>query len=215
MDPLDLRGAEETVADDESVPRSGTRRAADALFASSTLVDLLVLFCRDPEREYFVNELVRETERFPRSIQLALAKLEESGLVRSERRANARFYRVVASHPFFVPIQTIMAQVHDLRGDLQRAFRGLNGVVAAFLRPPDEDSAERDLVVIGEVSVGEAEAAVAPVARREGYPIAVQVFTPRTWTRLARRERSFVRWLLEEEREYVVGGDETLPAVSS
>lgn len=213
MDPLDLPAAEEAMADDEAVPRSGTRRSADALFASSTLVDLLVLFCRDPEREYFVNELVRETERFPRSIQLALAKLEESGLARSERRANARFYRVVSSHPFFAPIQQIMAQVHDVRGDLQRAFRGLNGVVAAFLRPAEDGTVERDLVVIGDVALGEAEAAVAPVARREGYPIAVQVFTPQNWTRLARRERSFVRWLLEEEREYVVGSDETLPVV--
>jgi DNA-binding transcriptional ArsR family regulator len=204
-------GAEAMRDSDENGPWSGeTRKAADALFASPTLVDLLLLFTREPEREYFVNELVRETERFPRSIQLALAKLEESGLVRSERRANARFYRAAPSHPFFDPIREIMARVHDLRADLQRALRGLP-ITAAFLRPAEPGEADRDLIVVGGLPGDDVENAVAPVARREGYAIHAQIIAPEEWRRQARRGRSFVKWLLEEERDYVIGDDSRLP----
>lgn len=190
-----------------------TRPAADALFASPTLVDLLILFTREPERAFFVNELVRETQRFPRSIQLALAKLEESGLVQSERRANARFYRAVPAHPFFAPMAEIMARVHDLRADLQRALRDFP-LAAAFLRPADSSDPDRDLVVVGNVMVPEVQQAVDVVAAREGYPIHVQVVAPEEWRRQARRDRSFVKWLLEEERTYVIGSDESLPSSS-
>jgi hypothetical protein len=188
------------------------RAAADALFASPTLVDLLVWFCREPEREFYVNELIRLTARFPRSIQLALAKLEAAGLIRSERRANARFYRVVTTHHFFPHLQAIAAHVVDLRSDLARSFDGVAGIRVAFLRPVEPGSGERELVVVGSTTPGDVRAVVEPVARRLGRGIHVQVIEPDDWRRQARRERSFVRWLLEEPREFVIGGDADLPA---
>src|SRR5581483_8229540 len=82
------------------------RAAADGLFGSTALVDLLILLCKNPERRYYVNELIKLTGRFPRSIQLALARLETAGVVRSERQANARFYWIATDHPFYAELRS-------------------------------------------------------------------------------------------------------------
>ncbi len=188
------------------------REAADHLFASSTLVDLLVLLCSDPGRRYYVNELIRQTGRFPRSIQLALAKMETAGVVRSEREANVRYYQVASDHPFFPELSSMCVKLADVTFVLRRAVGGLEGVRAAFIRPDEPDSTDLDLVVVGEERARLAlDLALSTVSTRVGRKVHGEFIATEEWIRQARRERSFVRWLLEEPKRYVVGGDSDLP----
>ena len=192
--------------------RFNLREAADALFASSAVVDLLIVFCHEPERRFYVNELIKLTGLFPRLVQLALARLDAAGLVHSERQANARFYRIAVEHPFFPDLRAIVAKVQDHRTVLRQALAELPGVRVAFLRPAEADATDLDVVVVGDLSRAAVDEALAPIGRRLRREIRTQVFSPNDWTREARRQRSFVHWLLEEAREYLVGGDEDLPA---
>ncbi|HVB97152.1 MAG TPA: hypothetical protein VNG11_05435 [Chloroflexota bacterium] len=194
-------------------PRNvGLRAAANSLFASPTLVDLCVLFFRNPERRYYVNELVKESGRFPRSVQLALSKLEAASLVHSEKQANAKFYRVDVDHPFFTGLEAIFRQVPDLTSMLRQALGAIEGVVVAFLRPNDSDAGDLLLVVVGDTDRGNLDQQVRVVAERSGKSIQVEIFSTDDWRRQARRERSYVRWLLEEPRQYLVGDDTLLPS---
>lgn len=186
------------------------RRAADELFASTTLVELLILFFQDPERRYYVNEVIRLTGRFPRSIQLALAKLEKAGLVRSERQANARFYQLAAEHPFAPELRALIAKIPSVPAALQEALAEIPEIRAAFVRPEEGGSGEMELVVVGG-DRERIEAAAHRAGERLGRTVRVEWFAAEDWARQARRERSFVRWLLEEARMYVIGADSDLP----
>ena len=170
---------------------------ADRLFASSTIVDLLGTFCREPERRFYVNELIRRTGRFPRSIQLALATLEKIGLVSSERQANSRYYQVVRDHLFFPEIASLIGKIFDVPSILERALRNVSAVRVAFVRPRDSDSNDFELVVIGDEpgrnQVSEALETLSSDMRNAVRPI---YFSTDEWRRQARRERSYVRWLL-------------------
>jgi hypothetical protein len=168
----------------------------------------------EPGRRFYVNELIRRTGRFPRSVQLALAKLEASGIVQSERQANARYYRVVADHPLHSELLSICAKLGDVTYLLRRILANLVGLRVAFLRPDDPGTTDLNLVVVGEEDVrGAADAALATVSSRLGRAVRVEFVSVAEWARQARRDRSFVRWLLEEPRRYVVGGDADLPAI--
>ena len=188
------------------------RLTADRLFASSTLVDLLITFCREPDRRFYVNELIRRTGRFPRSIQLALATLEGIGLVSSEREANLRYFRVVRDHFFYSELAALVAKISDVSAILGRALRDLTSIRVAFLRPEDPDSPDLELIVIGEEA---ARSGVIFALDRSALSVGRAVrpihFSVDEWRRQARRERSYVRWLLEETRTYVVGQERDLP----
>ncbi|MBX6771245.1 MAG: hypothetical protein IRY83_05935 [Chloroflexi bacterium] len=190
--------------------RSSLRRSAEELFGSASLLDLLILFCQEPSRPFYVNELVRLTGRFPRSVQLALTRLAAAGIVASERRANAKFYFLVEDHPFVPALRALIAAIPDVTGALRSSLGAANGIRVAFLRPKDEDAREEALVVIGGERT-DVERAVAEAAERLGMPIRLEHFGSEEWERQARRERSYVRWLLAEERSYLIGSDDDLP----
>lgn len=199
-------------AEEVSSVASNPRDAADRLFASAALVDLLVVLSRDSERRYYVNELIRETGRYPRSVQLALARLEAAGVVRAERVANARFYRLAADHPFVNELTTIAAKIPRAADVLRQALGGASDVRVAFLRPEEAAPAELDVVVIGPGDRAGVEAAVSDIGRIGGREVKVEYFSEDEWRRQAKRERSYVRWLLEEQRQYVIGDDRDLPS---
>ena len=187
------------------------RAASDELFASPTLVDLLMTFCADPERSFYVNELIRRSGRFPRSVQLALAKLERARLVHSERQANMRYYRIVTAHPLYPDVHSLCSKVLDVGRTLRLGLSRIPSVRVAFLRPEDPESPDLDLIVVDDGDRAEVEAAVAASTARLSRRIRIEHLTTGEWLRQSRRQRSFVRWLLEEERTYVVGGDADLP----
>ena len=192
------------------------RAAADRLFASTTIVDLLILLCRDPSRRYYVNELIRRTSRFPRSIQLALASLEAAGIVTSERQANVRYYQVALTHPFYPDLSSMMAKISDVSGILSRSLRDVASVRVAFLRPGDADASDIELiVVVDDGGRDEVRRTVESVSIGLSQSVRVVDFTVDEWLRQSRRDRSYVRWLLEEERRYVVGSDDDLPGSSA
>ena len=186
------------------------RAAADELFASATLVDVLLLLCAHSEDSFYVNELIKRTGRFPRSVQLALGKLEDARLVRAERRANAKYYRIAVDHPFFPELRSMAVKILDVNLALRAALETIAGLRVAFFRSGDPDTPDLDLVVIAEADRAAVEEAVTAAERRVGRSIHLDCFTADEWVRQLRRERSFVRWLLQEERTYVVGDDSLL-----
>lgn len=191
---------------------SNPRDAADRLFGSAALVDLLIVLSRDSGRRYYVNELIRETGRYPRSVQLALARLEAAGVVRGERVANAKFYRLAGDHPFVNELMTIAAKIPRAADVLRQALRGASDVRVAFLRPEEVAPSELDVVVIGHGDRAGVEAAVTGIGTIGGRDVRVEYFTEDEWRRQAKRERSYVRWLLEEQHHYVIGDDNDLPS---
>ena len=191
------------------------RGAAEGLFASPTLVDLLCIFCAHVDQRFFVNELIRRSGRFPRSVQLALAKLERAGLVRSERQGNARYYQVQTEHPFFAELRSLSAKVLDEGQILRAALAPIAAVRVAFLRPKDPEAPDLDLVAVYDGPRPNVESALAAASSRLGRPLSVELVSAEEWLRQAKRPRSFVGWLLEEKRTYVIGGDSDLPGASS
>ena len=192
-------------------PALDLRSAADELFASATLVDVLLLLCANPANRFYVNELIKRTGRFPRSVQLALAKLEAARLVQTERQANAKYYRIAEEHPFFPELHVLAIKILDVGQALRAALEAVVGIRAAFVRSGDADGPELDVVVVGDAERSLVEDALGLAERRTGRSFHLDFFTVEEWDRQLRRERSFVRWLLQEERTYVVGDASSLP----
>lgn len=187
------------------------RAAADELFASATLVDVLLLLCAHPEDRFYVNELIKRTGRFPRSIQLALGKLEAARLVRTERQANAKYYRIAAEHPFFPELRALAEKILDVGHALRVTLAEVGGIHVAFLRSGAARTPDLDLVVIADAERAAVEAVLEAAERRLGKSVHLDFFTADEWNRQLRRERSYVRWLLDEERSYIVGDESALP----
>ena len=191
------------------------RQAADVLFGSPTSVDLLIQFCRNPDRRFYVNELIKLTGRFPRSVQLALSKLERVGILQSERLANARYYAMNSEHPFFADVLSLVRKIPDGDSALLQSLRKVEGIRVAYRRFEEEPAGDLELVVMGEVQRRAVEDAIEPVAVRLQQRVRLECFASEEWRRLAHRERSIVQWLLEGPRRFILGSEAELSALTA
>jgi phosphohistidine swiveling domain-containing protein len=63
----------------------------------NTPQQILALLTSRPDEEFYINELIRLTGRFPNSVEHALAALEKKALVQSVRIGNRKFYKAASS----------------------------------------------------------------------------------------------------------------------
>jgi len=76
--------------------KTKTFSGLEQIFGSKTRFVLLKLFCRNPEREYFVRELARLSNNQLNSIRREVANLEEVGIIRAAAidDPKKKFYRL-------------------------------------------------------------------------------------------------------------------------
>src|SRR4030067_3070562 len=69
---------------------------------------LLRLFFTNPGREFYIQEIGRILSKKPGVFQRTLYNLERSGILASQYRATARYFRANEGHPLFEEIKSII-----------------------------------------------------------------------------------------------------------
>ncbi len=121
------------------------------LFSSSTRVDILSLLLNNANEKFYIRQIAAILKRNPAGIKRELDRLEEMGLVTSEKVANLKYFQANKEAPLFFELKSIIAKSLGLSGALKSLFRG-NSVRAAFIYGPyveDDESPVVDLFIIG------------------------------------------------------------------
>lgn len=79
----------------------------EGISLSKTSQEILAIFFAEPERKFYVNELIRKTGRYPNSIQKSLESLEKQKILVSSRRGRLRFYELNKANRLLSEIKKI------------------------------------------------------------------------------------------------------------
>lgn len=79
------------------------------LLAKNT-VKLLKLFYTHPDRQFYMQEIGRLLGKKPGVFQRTLNNLHDDGLLLSEYKANARFFRINKGHPIYGALKSIISK---------------------------------------------------------------------------------------------------------
>jgi outer membrane protein TolC len=77
---------------------------------SKNKLRLLKLFYTHPARQYYIQEIGRLLKKKPGTFQRALESLYQNGLLLSEYKANARFFKANTGHPIYGEIKSIISK---------------------------------------------------------------------------------------------------------
>jgi len=199
---------------------NSSQKGFAALFASSTLADLLRLFLMEPECAFYQRELQRLTGAHLRQLQRDLERLQRAGLVVARQDGNRVYYSAVSTHPAFADLRAVVVKTLGVSDVLRDALAGIEPCVPlAFIfgsvaRGDDTAGSDLDLFMVGSVSRREVAARLAPVAallKREVNPVIMGLDD------VAARLRSgdhFVTSVFEGPRIWLVGDDDTLAALA-
>ncbi len=98
--------------------------------------ELLCLFFLNPDRSFYLLELVAILQTGRGGVQRELANLTESGIIRREKTGVKAFFSVADDSPIFVQMQNLLEKMTDIRKMISSAVKSAgNTVNTAILSP--------------------------------------------------------------------------------
>lgn len=118
--------------------------------------EILKLFFKDVEKEYYFREISKILNKEPSYYQKYLDRLVVDKILLDNRRGNMRFFRLNKEHPLYEEIKSIVSKTVGLENELKEIVDKLCDVECAFIfgsiaRGKENSNSDVDLMLIGNV----------------------------------------------------------------
>ena len=162
------------------------------IFRSRGQARILARVFLDESKPVAIRELGRELGLAPSRVHDEVRRLEDAGLVVSERAGNQRLIRPDTRSPFYPELRGLLLKAFGPVRVLEPLLARIEGIDAAFIYgswarryrgeagPPPEDI---DLMVIGQPPVDEVYAAADTASRELAREVSVTILSPAEWRR--------------------------------
>jgi predicted nucleotidyltransferase len=115
---------------------------------------LLRLFLTNPDQSFYIQEIGRILGKKPGIFQRTLNNMEKEGILVSEYKANARYFKTNKDYPLYKELKSIVFKTVGVSGGLKKALRKVEGIDFCFIygsyaKAKENYLSDIDLVVIG------------------------------------------------------------------
>lgn len=185
------------------------------LLISKVRVKILELFLGNPGEMYHVREIVRRVSEEINAVRRELARLEKTGLLASEWRANRRFYSVKKDFIFYFELLSMVNKSIGLGGGILKNRAKIGKVRYAmlsgsFVRGKPFTSNDVDLFVVGNIVLPELGAIVRDEETRRNREINFTPMTEEEFNFRKNRRDPFVMNILAKPRVMLIGDEEEM-----
>lgn len=122
-----------------------------SLFSSSTRAEVLSLLLNSPDEMFYIREVANILRKNPSVIKRELDNLEKSGILRSERVANLKYFQADTGSSLYAELKSLITKSLGLPGAIRAVLRAA-GAKAAFIYGPYAEGADVSdvaLMVVG------------------------------------------------------------------
>ena len=185
------------------------------LLISKVRVKVLELFLGNPGQMYHVRDIVRRVGEEINAVRRELARLEKTGLLTSEWRANRRYYSVRRDYIHFTELLSMINKSTGL-GGLILTNKGKLGKIkyallsAQYTRGKPYTQNEIDLFIVGNIVLPE----LGNIVREQEAKMNREInFTPMTEEEFAFRKSRrdpFIMSIIFKPRVMLVGDEEEM-----
>ena len=192
----------------------------EKLFTSRVRVRLLTLFLTHPTEALYIRQIARLTGETYNNVRQELQNLAQLGLILSERRANATYYRANVEHFLFPELKRIILKTEAVGDRLRQALSVLRNVRVTFIygstaRGTEVASSDIDLMVIGEVDLDALDGAIDSIEEELGRTVNYTLFSAGEWQERVAQGHSFVTDVLIHEKVFLIGDENDLSALGT
>lgn len=196
------------------VPIMGTpvEVISDALFGEARRAVLALLFGR-PDEEFYLREVIRAAGVGQGAVQRELKRLVAAGLVLRRVRGRQVHFRANPDSPVYDELRGLLLKTAGAVEVLRSALASLSDRVRfAFIygsvaRGDERRQSDIDLMVVGDVSLGEVVKCLGPAQERLGREVNPTVYSEEEFRSRAAAGRHFIRRVMAGGKVYVVGNE--------
>ncbi len=194
--------------------------ALDSLFPSVRQGVLAATLTR-PEKWWYLSELARFLHTRPSSLQRELSSLEQSGMLVQRKDGRRTYFKAETRSPIFRELRSIFEKTVGLIPTLRTALRPFaNKIVCAFVygsiaRREEHATSDVDLMVIGNVGLGDLSPALRRAEKRLGREVNVTNYSVDEFGKKVVEGDHFLTTVLKGSLQFVKGEQRDLDAVVS
>ncbi len=189
----------------------GVSALAGALF-TATQQRILGLLFGQPDRSFFVNEIIALAGSGHGAVQRELARLADSGLAVVSRVGNRKYYRANPDSPLFHEICGIVRKTVGIEETVRGALDPLSGKLTLALLhgsvalQTDTASSDIDLLLVSDrLTLEDVYAALAPAENLLGRRIGPTLYTAEEFRRRRAARTGFLTRVLESRHVVLAG----------
>lgn len=187
----------------------------ESLIISKVRVKILTLFLLNPDKIFYVREIVRKIKEEINAVRRELSHMEKARMVKKERRANRLYYLFRRDHPLYFELLELVNKVYGIGGEIlkQRAKLGKIKFImlsGRFARGKERQADEVDLLVVGDVVLPQLSQIVRAEEVRRDQEINYTVMSDQEFSFRKKRRDPFVLKVLSGSRIMIIGDEEEL-----
>ena len=119
--------------------------------------EILNLFFKDADKEYYLREIARNLGKEPGYFQAALNSLVEEGILKDERKGNLRFFRLNKDYPLYDEFKKIISKTVGIEAKLKWLVDKFKNIECAFIfgsiaKGKEYGESDIDLMLIGKIN---------------------------------------------------------------
>lgn len=185
------------------------------LLISKVRVKILELFLGSPDQNYHVREIVRRVSEEINAVRRELARLEKTGLLASEWRANRRHYSTKKDFIFYFELLSMINKSVGLGGAILKNRAKLGKIryamlSGAFVRGRPYTPNDVDLFIVGSIVLPELGAIVREEEARRNREINFTPMSDEEFSFRKNRRDPFVMSILAKPRVMLIGDEEEM-----
>lgn len=180
-----------------------TSSLADALF-TSTQQKVLGLLFGQPDRSFFVTEIMGLVNAGSGAVQRELKRLESSGLVSVHMRGNQKHYQANSNSPLFDELCSIVRKTVGLEEPLRLAVDSLPGTIhlaliyGSLAKRTDTSASDIDLLIVAdELTLEEVYSTLSTAEQVLDRKVNPTLYTSEEFNRRRTRGNSFLKRVLD------------------
>ncbi|NLD15378.1 MAG: transcriptional regulator [Gammaproteobacteria bacterium] len=182
----------------------------DALF-TRTQQQVLGLLYGQPQRSFYLKEILRLTEMGVATIKRELERMRDAGILTMTQIGNQHHYQANPQCPVYDELLGIVKKTFGVAGVLRLALEPLaEQIERAFVfgsvaSGKETASSDIDVMVIGSVSFGDLVAALYPVQETLGREINPKIYSLDEWQQIRVAGDNFIADVMAKPRMDVIG----------
>lgn len=191
---------------------------ASALFGK-TRREVLDLLFGQPDRDFYVREIIAHLDLGRGSVQRELSRMTEAGLLVRTTRGNQVYYQANRQSPVFKELVSFIIKTTGVAGAVREALAPLSGKLAAalifgsFAEGGSRAASDVDVMVIGDITFKEVSTALTPAQGKLGREINPTVYSVSEFKRKVKSKQHFLIAVMEGPKIMVLGDEDELRAM--
>ena len=180
---------------------------------------LLKLFFTNPDRAFYMQEIGRILAKKPGTFQRTLNNLALEGILESEYKANARYFKVNKNYPLFKELKNIVFKTVGIKGSIEDILREVGGIKLAFIygsyaKAKENYLSDIDLIVIGTPDEDELVEKLDKLEEKIQREINYKLYTLKGFKKEVEEKEPFILEILQDKKVVIIGDEGELREIS-